>query len=292
MNVAFCINDQAFIGLGPTLSSLIRSCSKPDELKIYFLCSGVSINGKEKISDLLRKEKFEGSSFFIDFDAEKIFGHLRSLHGDWTTYGRLLLPELVKKSTVLYLDADLIIELDVLEIEKLNLEDSPFGAVTASNIKHSLDNTFLNGRLGIPLETKYFNAGILYFNLDVWRHQHLKDKCLSLANQYPNELVSHDQTLLNAVFGDNFKHLPRKFNCAWYAHSKKPVVADRMIIHFLGSPKPWDPGAKYLHNAHTYWKSYLENDWRKAYHKFSIDSLKRVWKIHRSYLRVMKRKFK
>lgn len=290
MNIAFCVNRLALVGLGVTLTSVIRNCSNSNHLEIYILFTGLTGSDKKNILDLLDNESFKGRHHFIEFDAIAEFGHLRSLHGDWTAYGRILLSDLVAEDTILYLDADLVIELDVLTLERFDLKDAALAAVSGSTLKYALDHTFLHGILNIPLETNYFNSGILLLNLAAWRSRNIKKQLFDIAEKYPNDLISHDQTLLNALLGREFEKLPKSFNCPWYADITRPEISDHMILHYLGSPKPWDIGGSILHNGYKTWIKYMDKGWADIYYKVGIKEISRAWQIRKSYLRVIKKK--
>ena len=122
MDIVFNINPLGMEGLGATLISLITNCSAKNELKIWFLCSDLNANDKSNIRYLLQNEDFTGALEFVDFNAFERFGHLRSLHGDWTTYGRLLIPTILEVDSALYLDSDLIIEADILALRNFKSE--------------------------------------------------------------------------------------------------------------------------------------------------------------------------
>src|SRR6056297_2111461 len=156
MDIVFNVNPLGLEGLAASLTSLVRNCSQTEKTTLWFLCSGLAVSDKDNISLLLDGEDFKGAVEFIDFDAQSIFGHLRSLHGDWTSYGRLLIPDIVKSDSALYLDADLVIELDVLRLRNFNFDGHILGAVHGSEVKHTLDTTFLTQRLNIPEDTAYF----------------------------------------------------------------------------------------------------------------------------------------
>jgi lipopolysaccharide biosynthesis glycosyltransferase len=292
MNIAFCINRLALIGLGVTVSSLIRNCSDSGNLSLWFLAMDLNLEDKENIVQLLEKENFKGKHLILDFNPNSEFGEFNSLHGDWTTYGKFLLPEIINEERVLYLDADLVVELDVLDAEEVDLKGYAIGAKYGSMLKFALDGAFITKAFGLPPESDYFNAGILLFNLQMWRSEKIKDFCLSLARKYPNELVSHDQTILNAAFSGSFARLPENYNCAWNANGQKPQVAQKMIIHYAGSPKPWDIGGKIIHAGYNTWIKYLDSDWSKSYYRITSKSLKRLWKIRRSYVRWFIKKIK
>lgn len=291
MNIAFCINRLALIGLGVTVSSLIRNCSDSQQLTLWFLCAGLRNEDKSNIEQLLASEGFRGNQHYIDFDPIAQFGNLRSLHGDWTTYGRLLLPELLTNvDSVLYLDADLVIELDVLNLVGFDLKDNALAAVPGATIKYALENDFLIKKCNLSLEDSYFNAGILLMNLFLWRKQNIKEQCLGLGKQYPNELLAVDQTILNALFSKTFASLPKAYNCVWYPDRLRPDVADKMILHYVGSPKPWDVGGKHLHKGFATWNTYLNSKWSKEYANLTISDFSRAWKIRNSYLRLIKKR--
>jgi lipopolysaccharide biosynthesis glycosyltransferase len=285
MDIAFCINRLGLIGLGGTLSSLIRNCSDHSRLKIWFMCAGLSNLEKNQVSRLLKAEKYLGTYEIIDFDPLVHFGSFASLHGDWSAYGRLLLADLLNEDQVLYLDSDLVVEVDVLEVEDFDFKGYILAAVGGGKYKYSLGEKFYINKLGISPDAEYFNSGVLLLNLQEWRLRNIKEECLRIARQYPMELPSHDESLLNIICAGNFAKLPSTFNCAWEAAQPKPKVADKMIMHFIGSPKPWDPLGAMLHNGYRNWFEYSDSEWSTFFHRLTFAELVRVWHIRRSYVR-------
>ncbi len=279
------------VGLGVTINSLIRNCSATEKLKLFFICAYISEKHKKRIESLLKDEKFEGKFRFINFDPVSIFGAYGSLHGDWTTYGRLLLCDLIDEDTILYLDSDLVIEVDVLKLCNFNFEDKALAAVCGGTLRTELENDFYIRKVGLKSNIESFNAGILYFNLKEWRLNNIKEQCFDLANRFPSDLVSHDQTLLNAVFAGNFTKLPSSFNCPWLPNYEQPLVATGgAIYHYVGSPKPWDLFGSLIHNGYKVWKNYSTRNWERNYSSYSLQNLQRTWNIRRSYFRVLKSK--
>ncbi len=272
------------IGLGATLTSLVRNCSDSQQLTLWFLCSKLTDHDKKNIRRLLDQEGFKGSFEFVDFDAKKTFGHLIGLHGDWTTYGRLLIPGVVLSEKVLYLDSDLIINADILELKNFPT-DNEIAAVSIRKVEESMENRFLSGKLQILPGTGYFNAGVLLFNTVAWRENNFDKKLKEITDNYPNELLLADQTLLNAACQGKFRHLPAKYNLPWYPDKPKPVHSDYSIIHFVGSPKPWDFLGKQIHAGYKTWEFYNTPFWKSKYGKVTAEKLKRTFKIRRSLLK-------
>ncbi|SFD16008.1 glycosyltransferase family 8 protein [Flavobacterium phragmitis] len=290
MNIAFNVNRLAMIGLGVTLKSLLDNCSNPSKINIYILCSDLNIEDKSNIHKLLLTYGLNEVKL-IDFDVNEHFGTFSSLQGDLTTYGRLLLQDYVKEDAVLYLDADLVVELDVLTLEGFDFQGKGIAAVDGGKMKDALDHPFLCNEIGLGMDLAVFNAGIILFNLKYWREKDIKNQCLAFGKKYGTKLRSHDQTILNAFFAGNFAFLPLEFNMPWFAQNKRPE-AKKVILHFVGSPKPWDVLGKYVHRGFSVWKSYLNADWEKAYYHYNQGEFLRAWHIRRSYARLLLLKMK
>jgi lipopolysaccharide biosynthesis glycosyltransferase len=292
MNIAFCINTLALPGLGVTISSLIRNCSNTNRLEIYFFCFNLSDKAKSKIESLLVDEDFKGQSYFVDFNPEVEFSSFNSLHGDWTAYGRLLLANYISASKILYLDADLVIEVDVLKLDDFSFDNYFLAAVSGGKIKDTLGKNFYINEAGLSGDLDYFNSGVLLIHLDEWRFQNITAKCLEIGRKLQGKFPAQDQSILNIICQGNFAKLPSLFNCEWPVGRPKPSTAPKMILHFVGSPKPWDLFGNLIHEGYSTWKKYLNPKWITISTSLSLDNLKRTWNIRRSYIRSIKNKTK
>ncbi len=291
MNIVFNINPLGMDGLGVSLASLVRNCSDCSKLTLNFLCAGLSVDDKRNIEKLLESEQFSGSIRMIDVDARKEFGHLRSLHGDWTTYGRLLMPDLISADRALYLDADLSINCDILEIDDgLDFEGRLLAAVTQSSLRLQIDREFLKRSAGMDDDTPYFNAGVIYFNLAECRKQNAARAWRDFADAHKGDLISHDQSILNGHVKGDFVQLDVRFNLPWIAEDSEPEAAYQAVVHFVGAPKPWDFAGAWLHLGFDHWSRYDTQFWRQAYRGFMLEKLRRTWHIRRSIARVIKRR--
>jgi lipopolysaccharide biosynthesis glycosyltransferase len=291
MDIVFNINYWGLTGLGATLTSLIRNCSDNKALTLWFLCSDMQPTDKSNILQLLKDEKFEGQTQFIDFDAQKTFGHLRSLHGDWTTYGRLLISKIIPSDTALYLDADLVVLIDVLALKNLDFSNHILAAVFGCTLDWAYDKSFFINKLNWPLDTHYFNAGIIFFNLKKWRETDTDKKWKALTEKYPNDILSHDQTVLNALCKGQFALLPASFNTPWNPATDRPQNSEKAILHFVGSPKPWDVLGHIIHKGYATWHAYNTPFWRQQYRVVTPESLKRAWAIKGSLILNLKKRF-
>lgn len=287
MNIAFNINRLGMEGLGATLNSLIRNCSDHARLTLHFLCSGIGSAEKDDIERLALSSQFRGAIRFIDFDAKKQFGHLHSLHGDWTPYGRLLIPQLISAEKVLYLDADLLVLLDVLELDQFEMGDFPLAAGQAGDARLSRDAHFYLNILGLAPEVQVFNSGVLIFNRKVWLDQAMDEQCEAMAGIHGDRFFSADQTLLNAVAAGRFAHLPDRYNLRWSPMDGTIEEPGNAIYHFIGSPKPWDLFGKKVHRAYAHWNAFNPGFWARKYNQLNSDKLYRTWQIKKSIIRAM-----
>lgn len=287
MNIAFNINRLAMIGLGVTLNSLLDNCSNPQKLNIYILCADLNHDDKENIHKLLFRYGLSKVAL-IDFNVKEHFGVFNSLQGNWTPYGRLLLQDYILEDTVLYLDADLVVEVDILLLEDFDFQGKAIAAVNGGQMRYALDNRFLCNEIGLDPNLFVFNSGILLMNLKVWREKDIKNQCLTFGRRYADKLISHDQTILNALFAGNFAFLALEFNIPWYGNIKRAERVDgkRGILHFVGSPKPWDLFGRYFHKGFSVWITYLDSNWKKTYYNYNYSEYLRAWHIRRSYVRI------
>lgn len=291
MNVVFSINPLGIEGLGATLVSLLRNCSEPQRLKLWFFCSECKPIHKAAIKRLLQQQDFLGEQEFPDFDAKRLFGHLRSLHGDWTGYGRLLIPEYISADRALYLDSDLLVLLDVLQLAAFDFDGHVLAAAGGGEARYAMEHAFLLGELGIAPQVPYFNSGVLLLNLSAWREQNLQQAWQSLANKYPTQWLAIDQTILNALVCGRFAQLAPVFNNAWYPGETQPPNASQSILHFVGSPKPWDYFGRFLHGGHSLWKEYNPKGWEGQIQISIPAKLRRTWKIKNSIAGKLKQKW-
>ena len=270
-------------GLGATLTSLLRNCSSIDQITLVFLSANLAKEDKKLISRLLNQNGYLREPKFHDYDAEKLFGHLRSLHGDYTTYGKSLIPDLLPDDKVLYLDSDLVVNVDVLALREFSTHDNPISAVTTSTMPQVLDGTFLMEKLGFPATTKFFNAGVLLFDTKAYNRQNFQQRWKAVSGEHPDDLLCADQTVFNGMCRGSFGILPENFNVGWTPGTDLPqrVVGDS-IIHFVGSPKPWDLLGQHLHLGYGLWRGCTPDFWYDAYCRLSSTKLARAWQIRRS----------
>ncbi len=183
------------------------------------------------------------------------------------TYFRLLIPDLVPENFdyALYFDADVIIhgELD-------------FGVLKNDNysIYAVLDPTSHNVSPKRNLK-KYFNAGVLIFNLKKYREKYTRG---SLSQHRPKIMRYADQDILNDFFRDDWYELEdthnvlshrmkyRGFKLVTQKLKKQPVV-----IHYMGCLKPWKYWVK---GSALYWYYCAKTNYKSELIRIPITIIK------------------
>lgn len=245
MNIAVAANEAFFKYLYVMLISLLEN-NKSHPVRLFLLSADIGETQTEQIKDLFRTYGQDFCFMKIDrnrFPKELPVNETITLE----TYFRLALFELLPEEMerVLYLDVDVIVNKSLREFYEMDFEDNFFCVcrdVTANVFERVGQSEVLNS---IRAAGRYFNAGILLFNLTKLRKSTSFRDLMQKALGMKDELTFHDQDLLNCVFRNAVKYAdPLKYNLiartafnAGYGYQE--VKENVTILHYAG-PKPWD----------------------------------------------------
>lgn len=167
---------------------------------------------------------------------------------------RLLLPEkLSQLKKIIYLDCDVIIDMDIQELWDLNLEGKPFAA-----------------RFDWQREDeRYFNSGVMILSLDELRENYsIINNVVEFFDLYPNSIYP-DQDFLNWLAKGNFLPIESRFNVLVNVESIEKFQSGHRILHFAGT-KPWNDFKESC--GFEYWKYLLITPWAE-------NALKRLYEM-------------
>ena len=269
MDIAYCCDRSMRVPLRVSVKSLLKHLSCAANL--YFMTDFTM----EERQDLIRSIPIEHDVTFLS-PCDGYFEGLPSLHGSMAVYSRLLLPEIIPEDKILYIDADTLIQEDLSPLYSTDLGAAPLGAVVNGKMTQSLDAP-LRFRLGHAYDAKAFNSGVLLFNAKSWRKEELLDRCVKFGIENKDDIQVVDQTILNCVFNGQVENLPAKYNSR---------ERDAAILHFIGSPKPWDIGGRWLAPNADLWYEALKETGLK-----NRGSVSRAVRIAGGYRRALKKKF-
>jgi lipopolysaccharide biosynthesis glycosyltransferase len=180
---------------------------------------------------------------------------------------RIMIPELVASDKVIYLDKDIVVNMDIKQLWDVPIENFSIAGV------YDIFRKFSPARLAMRLlgcdPNKYVNAGVLVMNLSRIRDRY---NLLEEANKWFKkwEYCSPflDQDFINARFRGDIIRIGDKFNST----RRGGDITDR-IIHTVGCSKPWN-ALEGSAVEKLYWKTYLKTAWGlRAGHEKTIDMI-------------------
>jgi lipopolysaccharide biosynthesis glycosyltransferase len=240
--IAFCADKTMEASLHVAARSALANINPVHRPHIYAMVERFSQKDKALLIRTLDLTRREYDLTFLE-PTPNIFAGLPGLHGQLSCYFRLLLPGAVKENRLLYLDADMLIRCDLSPLFALDMGHEPLGAVIDETVGNTLDKD-LRVSLHQSLTDPAFNSGALLFDCAIWRERELLKECLRFGLEYRKQIRVVDQSILNALFAKNCVRLPGQYNAKIFNHIRH--VPTEGVLHYVGSPKPWDLGAKLI----------------------------------------------
>ena len=287
LTICYTVNNNMAI---PALVSMYTALkhTKYKNMEIYVFHNGLTKRNLKIIGNTI--------SSICDISFTKInnnqFEHFDSLHGEYINWIRILLPDLLpKKDRLLYIDADTLVMTDLSSLAEIDINNYSIAAVAGAEVRYALDSELLISK-GINPDSRYFNAGFILFNSCMWRNKKEFKKICQFANN--NRCPASDQSALNYVFNNRFYHLHGRFNKKFKPNSNfTGDVNMDCVVHFVGSPKPWDIMGRVIHNNSYMFYKYIEElnmERDLLLQKISLHNIYRSLKIGRSYFRSLQRR--
>ena len=161
----------------------------------------------------------------------------------------LILPNYKK---VLYLDADVCVLRDIVELYETDLEGCVMGVVHDVPCEHLETHDLKIGGLDCR---KTFNSGVLLIDMEGFERERIREKCMALLledyKEIRRKLIYPDNDALNLVLYEKCKVLNDAWNFQvqymWkteeifkeYQENYKRVSQNPYILHYTGRFKPW-----------------------------------------------------
>lgn len=263
--VIFSVNEGWAPYVGVAIHSLCRRSSPGHSYDLWIMHDGMSGETMECLSSLADSFPHITLNFksMVKVREEKL--DARDLRGvACSIYYRLWLAALFPEyDRMIYLDVDVLLNVDIAELYHTDLSGCLIGAVTDTSVLKFLSsgeaalnpNRQLLEELGIRDIRRYFNSGVLVLDLKGIREQGKEAVLMELFNR--ETFFNHDQDILNIAFYDSCKHVPVEWNFQFEPYLKGnpdeaswrgTEFADLFRIHeerswkilHLIESKPWD----------------------------------------------------
>ena len=137
----------------------------------------------------------------------------------WSTIGtffKLLIPQVLPSDIAkcIYLDSDMVVNLDIQELWKTNIDDKPLAAVPEIEATPQQHTKYSQGiiKAGFVKFEDYFNSSMLVMNLKFLRgNEELLMSGVKWRGEH-QECWCFDNDIWNYLFSKNYVELPAKFN--------------------------------------------------------------------------------
>jgi len=225
--------------VGTTMASIFENTSAPVTIHILHDATLTDEN-RENFSYLAgfyaKRVKFYNVERLcaneINFLREKLAEKIK-LRFSIGAFYRLLAKKIFGNGKIIYLDADIIVNMDIAELWRTDLENFPLAAVPESDA--TLNDMILNKFLlnsGLVSAENYFCSGVILFNLDKIDEKFFRDGVQFLIDNPACE--SPDQDILNAFFAKNYLKLAQKFDSFVAAERQMRLPVVKKIYHYAG----------------------------------------------------------
>lgn len=257
INIVFCADNNYFSALYCAIGSLLQT-SFSSTFKIYVIDGGLSDFSKGKINSLLKSKSPQSEIAYIVPDISQLHGLIIRKEMSAIAYARLLIPEIILESRVLYLDSDTLVFSDVAELwnDQSLMGEMLCAVADTETLCLADDSKKTCDLLGVPQGRKYFNSGVLLMDLDQMRLNNFSIKCSEFQLKYGAICRFHDQSPINFIYSDRIREIPLKWNTPVWLLDSKPWSKPSAILHYTNE-RPWlsDSGK----SASYFFRKYAES---------------------------------
>jgi lipopolysaccharide biosynthesis glycosyltransferase len=241
--------------LSVLLKSIEVNHKTSEEIHLHVIDDGISPENVSLIRNTVNKDVF---SIFWHKTADVVPANIVIPNDKSafpiTTYLRLFAPYLIPKETkkMIYLDVDMIVLKDISTLWNVDLEGRLFGAVVdlCKTVGSSWGGIPNYMELGINPDAKYFNAGLMLIDPQLWRESDIAIKVINAINDNIAHVNFADQYGLNVVLVDQWKELDYRWNSFSVLN-----YDDAFLIHFLDIKpifKSYNANKTYYNWFHSY----------------------------------------
>ena len=252
ISISFAATDSFSQHLSVVMVSVVKN-NPSDRFVFHVLHRNISQSNRAKISSI-SADWPNCRILFHEIDAAVFAGApLPSPHITVESYFRLLLPKILKgEKRTLYIDVDVLCGKGIGELWGCDLDGYACAAVAEEAYPNRSLLCF--AKPAPEGEQKYFNAGVMLFNLEFIRMNGLDCAPFDIIEKWRDKIGYADQDVMNLAYYGKTLFISRRYNFMgkWGSEKPSPVV----VRHFASfSQKPWNckllrftwiPYARYL----------------------------------------------
>jgi lipopolysaccharide biosynthesis glycosyltransferase len=289
--IVICFDDNYSMSAGALINSIVKNAHSKLNYDLVVLENNISLINKKRLVSLISGlENFSLRFFDVNAFSELKGVHVRA-HFSVATYARLFIPRLFcEYERVIFIDADTIVECDLAALMDEPLGDDlvaavkdivmegfvKFGAVAQCDRGVQLAGEYLTTCLKMTDPDKYFQAGLIIFNVARMVQEDTFTLLLQALKEQNYWFL--DQDIMNKVFYGHVHYLPMVWNVyhgngntddffpnlkfSTYMRFLKARAHPKMI-HYAGDQKPWiNPQIDFFDNFANY---VFDTPWQREF---------------------------
>jgi lipopolysaccharide biosynthesis glycosyltransferase len=251
LNIAYSFDNNYAQHGGVSLISLFENNRDIEKINVYIIEDKLSEKNREKINAIVTG--YGHQIFFLNL--YELTVELPPVSFYRSSYGRLFLPKLTNIDRILYIDSDTIINSSLKYLTDLNMSDCLLAGVQDTVNRYYLE------LIGLNINNRYINGGIMIINLRLWRKLGITERCIDFILKFKGSPPHNDQGTVNYVCRNNIKIIPPNFNVmnpmfafpvskikklfgvkAYYTQNEiNDAVVNPIIIHYTDEffNRPW-----------------------------------------------------
>ena len=252
---------------GVVMTSIFENTRNP---VIIYLLHDETLTNDNRQKFLRTAEKYNQSIEFIDVSSRRdalpknIKQFFYKMYSSVAVLYRLMIPEIIQADKVIYLDADIIVTMDIQELWNVDLNNNCIAAkIDEAQIKntHSFTPIKIFFMLNKNSPDYYFNSGVLVMNSKLIRENYnFFDDAMKWLMRHSHSAIFADQDVLNAKFFGHVVFLDERFN-KFAGTIKSDQDISNMIIHSAGAEKDRAWVMNGTEPQKLYWKLYARSAW-------------------------------
>ncbi|HFU4459770.1 TPA: SP_1767 family glycosyltransferase [Streptococcus suis] len=238
LDIAFSVNNRYAQYLGATILSILAHHPK-EEVRVHILYKEIAQSILQDLDNLARQTPNLELHFHLLEDQQFSAIPIRTEQFPIESFSRFLLPELlVDLKRILYLDVDILVHGNLMELFQTDLEGYELGAIVEADI-FKYYQWYLDS-LGFSPNDAYFSSGVLLMDLDKMRQNSTTNQLIAMALEKAQDYKFPDQDILNTYYKGQFKQLSPAYNYTDVRKQNRELEADKIVIeHFNGDIKAW-----------------------------------------------------
>ena len=255
LNFIYCFDQSYKLQAFTSVVSLLENLN--EKINLHFVVDNNNIS--YKIPEFIKNHRMLNKLEIKVFkDNDFFFPNLDNVHVSKATYYRMFLENYIPNevSEAIYVDADTVFVKNPINAIKFNLKvllDSN-KIISARTEQYFTDNIEIDKFERLNINTSYFNAGVMLINLKLWKQVEFTKELIQNMNKLTTKIIQWDQDVLNSTLNGSYVELQKELN--FNSNNYKKDMDDVILIHFIGSKKPWNTSGAFNYSSNFYHEYY------------------------------------